>query len=191
MLKGDRTSEDVTQTLHVRVVPVRRARPAPRVRAPHRPPAARRIARATRPLRRWRIGHICATWTQGWEDGMVVTFPGMGDEGIDVEAPDVEVELQTAHSDAWNREGSTLYYTANITLAEALCGTIIHVPTLDGRTLAVPMTQVVAPGVSKTVPGEGMPTEGGAKGDLVIVFETSFPETLKADQKALIKKALA
>ena len=115
----------------------------------------------------------------------------MGDEGIDVEAPDVEVKLQTEESAAWTREGSTLYYTASITLAEALCGTIVEVPTLDGRTLSVPVTQVVAPGVSKTVPGEGMPAEEGAKGDLVIVFNTAFPDTLKAEQKALIKKALA
>lgn len=65
-------------------------------------------------------------------------------------------------------------------------------PTFDGRLISVPMTQVVAPGTTIRVPGEGMPVEGGSgKGDLVIRFATRFPQTLTPKQKAELKKALA
>ena len=126
----------------------------------------------------------------GWEDGTIVNFPGLGDEGIDCEAADVEVQVQTEPHSPWEREGATLYYTARISLSDALCGTIVEIPTLDGRTLSVPVNQVVAPGVTKTVPGEGMPTASGGRGDLTVLFDVDFPRTLTPEQKATIKKAL-
>jgi len=126
----------------------------------------------------------------GSEEGTVITFPSAGDEGVGLEPSDLNFVLETVEDPAWARDGSTLLYTATITLAEALCGTVLSVPTFDGRTLSVPITQVVAPGAMKTVPGEGMPTASG-KGDLMISFDTKFPESLTLQQKAALKKVLA
>ena len=126
----------------------------------------------------------------GMEDGALVTFPSAGDEGVGIEPADLDFVVETAEDPAWSREGSTLYYTAELSLTDALCGTVLSVPTLDGRTLSVPITQIVSPGSTKTVPGEGMPTVGG-KGDLVIQFTTVFPQSLTLAQKAAVKKALA
>ena len=44
--------------------------------------------------------------------------------------------------------------------------------------------------MTKTVPGEGMPTASGGRGDLILLFETAFPPTLTPEQKATIKRAL-
>jgi DnaJ family protein B protein 4 len=100
--------------------------------------------------------------------------------------------MVTEPEQPWGRQGSTLYYTATITLLEALCGKVLSIPTFDGRELSVPVTQIVAPGVTKVVKGEGMPdVETGEKGDLVIQFATVFPETLTPAQKASIKQTLA
>lgn len=74
---------------------------------------------------------------------------------------------------------------------QALCGTILEIPCLDGRQLAIPVTQVVAPGYTKKWPGEGMPKEDGTKGNLLIKFDIQFPETLTPAQKTTIKKTLA
>ena len=126
----------------------------------------------------------------GWEAGTVVTFPGQGDEGVDSRPGDVAVTLEIAPMAAWERDGPTLIYTAALSLTDALCGCVVEVPTLDGRTLSIPVTQVVAPGATKVVPGEGMLDAEGSKGDLVIKFDIVFPKTLKAEQKAAIKKAL-
>ena len=121
---------------------------------------------------------------------MPVVIPSAGDEGVGMETADVEFVVDTVADPAWSREGSTLFYTAEVSLTDALCGTVLAIPMLDGRTLSVPVTQIVTPGATQTVPGEGMPTEGG-KGDLVIKFVTVFPKTLTLAQKAAVKKALA
>ncbi len=126
----------------------------------------------------------------GWEDGMPVIFPSAGDEGVGIEPADVEFVVDTAPDPAWSREGSTLFYMAKVSLADALCSSVLAIPTLDGRTLSVPITQIVTPGATKTVPGEGMPTDRG-KGDLVIKFVIVFPQSLTLAQKAAVKKALA
>jgi len=100
--------------------------------------------------------------------------------------------MVTTPEDSWSRDGSTLIYTAKITLIEALCGKVLSIPTFDGRELSVPVTQIVAPGVTKVVKGEGMlDAATGVKGDLVIQFETIFPETLTPAQKVAIKKTLS
>ena len=127
----------------------------------------------------------------GWEPGLVATLPGQGDEGAHLLPGDVEIRMVVAEDKSWAREGSTLIYTAEITLSEALVGTIVELPTLDGRVLSVPITQVIAPGDETVVPGEGMPTEAGGKGDLVLQFDIRFPTTLSIAQKAALKKAFA
>ena len=43
----------------------------------------------------------------------------------------------------FRREGTNLVYTQKIPLALALVGTTIHVPTLDGRVLDIPITDIV------------------------------------------------
>lgn len=128
----------------------------------------------------------------GWEDGTVATYPAAGDEDVSCETADVQVLMVTQPDPSWSREGTTLHYTAKLSLSEALCGALVAVPTFDGRELSVPVTQVVAPGVTKLVKGEGMPHPvTGARGDLVLKFSTDFPPTLTPTQKAAIKKVLS
>ena len=74
---------------------------------------------------------------------------------------------------------------------QALCGTVLEIPCLDGRTLSIPVTQVVSPGATKKWPGEGMPKEDGTKGNLLINFDIQFPATLTPAQKSALKKTLA
>jgi len=126
----------------------------------------------------------------GWQESAVSIFPGMGHEDVDAEAADVEVVMETVADKQWERVGDTLYFTADITLCEALTNTIVQVPTFDSRLLSVPVNQIVSHGVTKIVPSEGMPTASGGKGDLVVRFSIKFPETLTPTQKASLKKIL-
>mmetsp|Transcript_24158 Transcript_24158/g.63799 ORF Transcript_24158/g.63799 Transcript_24158/m.63799 type:complete len:318 (-) Transcript_24158:523-1476(-) len=126
-----------------------------------------------------------------WAAGPIASFSGAGDEGVDILPGDVDVEMEVAPDACWDCEGSTLIYTATITLTEALSGTVLEIPCLDGRQLAIPITQVVSPGSTKKWPGEGMPTEDGGKGNLLIKFDIQFPETLTPAQKTALKKTLA
>jgi DnaJ family protein B protein 4 len=49
----------------------------------------------------------------------------------------------------FTREGNNLVLKARLSLADALCGTKLSVTTLDGRTLTLPITEVVSPGYVK------------------------------------------
>jgi len=118
----------------------------------------------------------------GWEEGLVATLPGLGDQGVHVLPGDVEIYMVILPDPLWSREGTTLFFKHEITLTDALCGKNVEVPTFDERTLSIPVTKIVAPGDSKVVPGEGI-----CGGELVICFELVFPTTLSLDQKKKIK----
>merc|ERR1719230_2039639 len=123
------------------------------------------------------------------EEGTVVSFPGQGDEGVDIQTGDVEVEIQIAPMAGWARgdDPSVLFYTVDLPLTDALCGCVVDVPTLDGRTLSVPVTQIVSPDYQKKVEGEGMVHPAtGQKGALYVAFNIVFPKTLTPAQKSAV-----
>ena len=60
---------------------------------------------------------------------------------------DVQLVMVTTPEESWARNGTTLYYTATVSLVDALCGKVLSIPTFDNRVLSVPVTQIVAPGI--------------------------------------------
>lgn len=121
----------------------------------------------------------------GSDEGVIATLEGQGDQGVHTLPGDVEIDLVVLPDELWSREGNNLLFKHEITLAEALCGKIVEVPTFDGRELSIGVTQVVSPGDSKTVPGEGI-----LGADLIICFDIKFPTTLTMEQKKALKKLL-
>ena len=66
----------------------------------------------------------------------------------------------------FTRTGDHLVYAAKIPLIDSLCGATLRIPTLDGRHLSLPVTEIVNTGDRKIVKGEGMPrADGQGKGD--------------------------
>ena len=51
----------------------------------------------------------------------------------------------------FKRDGNDLTYTARISLADALCGTTLSIPHLDGTTLQVPVHELITPGHANNV----------------------------------------
>lgn len=129
----------------------------------------------------------------GWKKGTAVTFEGEGDEAPGVVPADVCFIIGEKPHERFVREGSDLVYTAKLGLAEALCGTSLEIRTLDGRTLNIPVTEVVQPGATKRVKGEGMPISKapGTKGDLVIKFEVRFPGYIPEGKKQQLRALLS
>jgi DnaJ-class molecular chaperone len=127
----------------------------------------------------------------GWREGTKITFTCEGDEAEDMETGDVVFILREKPHPRFTRSKNDLNYSANLTLSQALTGVTINIPTLDGRTLPIAINQIVTPGSSKRVAGEGMPIPKGGCGNLNISFNVSFPDELSEDQKSSIKDALA
>lgn len=129
----------------------------------------------------------------GWQAGTKVTFEKEGDEEPGVVPADLQFVIAEKPHERFKREGANLVYAVKLPLADALAGTTLSIPTLDGRTLSVPVTEVVSPGAAKTVKGEGMPISKspGSRGDLLIKFDVTFPRRLTDDQKRQLRAILA
>ena len=76
---------------------------------------------------------------------------------------------------------------------DALCGGTVSLHTLDGRALAIPLTEVVGPRSEKVVPGEGMPVAKapGTRGNLRVRFEIDFPSRLDDLQRIALHQLLS
>eukprot|EP01018_Ginkgo_biloba_P029904 Gb_04555 [translate_table: standard] len=128
----------------------------------------------------------------GWKKGTKITFPEKGNEQPNVVPADVVFVIDEKPHDVYKRDGNDLIVTQKISLAEALTGYTVNLTTLDGRSLSIPITDVITPGYEKVVPKEGMPIakEQGKRGNLRIKFDIKFPSRLTSEQKAGIKRLL-
>jgi len=119
-----------------------------------------------------------------------VKFDKKGTTRVEWVTGDVFVEIAELPHDRFRRNGADLLTTFDITLEQALTGFPVAVTTLDKRKLNVFINEIVHPMYVKRITGEGMPTEDGKKGDLLIDFKTSFPRYLTAEQQTEIKRIL-
>lgn len=121
----------------------------------------------------------------GWKAGTKITFPREGDQGPNTIPADIVFVVKDKSHPFFKRDGSDLVYTAKIGLKEALCGTTITVPTLDGRKKQVVITDVINPHTEKHIPGEGLPypKQTNKRGDIIVKFDIKFPDSLNGVQK--------
>lgn len=128
----------------------------------------------------------------GWKKGTKITFPEKGNEQPNVIPADLVFIIDEKPHSVFTREGNDLVVTQKISLAEALTGYTVHLTTLDGRALTIPINNVIHPTYEEVVPKEGMPIpkEPSRRGNLRIKFNIKFPARLTSEQKAGIKKLL-
>ncbi|CAI0416891.1 unnamed protein product, partial [Linum tenue] len=125
----------------------------------------------------------------GWKKGTKITFPDKGNEQPNQQPADLIFMIDEKPHNVYKRDGNDLMIHHRVTMAEALGGTTASIDTLDGRTLSVPVTDIVSPGYELVVAREGMPIakEPGNRGDLIIKFEVKFPTKLTMEQRAGLK----
>ncbi len=129
----------------------------------------------------------------GWKSGTKITFPKEGDKLNPNRIPaDVVFVIKDKPHPTFKREGSDIRYVAHITLREALCGGVLHIPTLDGPKVPLPLAEVVKPGVTKRLPGQGLPVSSspGRRGDLIVAFDIRFPDQLPSGTKEILRDCL-
>ena len=128
----------------------------------------------------------------GWKKGTKITFPEKGNEQPGIIPADLVFIIDEKPHKVFTRDGNDLVLTQKISLVEALTGYTVHLTTLDGRNLTIPISNVIHPGYEEVVPREGMPLpkDPSKKGTLRIKFDIKFPSRLTPEQKAGIKKLL-
>ncbi|XP_015121391.1 dnaJ homolog subfamily B member 13 [Diachasma alloeum] len=128
----------------------------------------------------------------GLKTGTKIVFPEEGDRNPNtIPADIIFITADTPH-ETCQRENDDLLMIRDVTLNEALTGTVIKIDTLDARTLRIPITSIITPNYRKVVPGEGLPMmhDPTQRGDLVISFLIEFPMYLSVMSKNNVKEAL-
>ncbi|OAY63624.1 DnaJ subfamily B member 13 [Ananas comosus] len=128
----------------------------------------------------------------GWKKGTKITFPEKGNEQPNVIPSDLVFIIDEKPHPVFTRDGNDLVVTEKVPLVEALTGHTVHLTTLDGRNLTIPINNIIYPGYEEVVPREGMPIpkDPSKRGNLRIKFDVKFPTRLTSEQKAGIKRLL-
>jgi len=123
----------------------------------------------------------------GVREGSKIRLAGKGEPGRHGgPSGDLFVITHVLDSPVFTRKGDNVEVEVPLTLPEALRGAEIEVPTLDGRkTLRVPAG--TRPGSVQRLRGEGPKKLGGAgRGDIRYRFVLDMPDTLTAEQEAVV-----
>ena len=127
----------------------------------------------------------------GVKDGTRIRLAGKGEAGPRGGPPgDLFVTTRVASSPVFKRlDGGNLEVTVPITVAEALRGATIEVPTLSG-TKKIKVPAGTRHGTVQRLRGEGPPRPGGGKGrgDIRYRLEIEIPDELSDEQAEAVEK---
>jgi curved DNA-binding protein len=102
---------------------------------------------------------------------------------------DLYVQIKVLDHPTFKREGDDLYMDKGIKFSEALSGTEIEVPTIDGKTLRLKIPPGTQCNAKFRLRGYGMPRmDGSGRGDAYARILVSVPTKLTRKQKALLKE---
>ncbi len=126
----------------------------------------------------------------GVEEGTALRVPGRGLPAEKRGAPsgDLFVIVHTADDPRFERRGRDLYRLETIDVVDAVLGTTIDVPTLDGEA-SVKVSAGTQPDSMLRLRGRGLPPfGGGARGDLYVRLQVHVPERLSDRERHLFEQ---
>ncbi|KAK7872702.1 hypothetical protein R5R35_002689 [Gryllus longicercus] len=129
----------------------------------------------------------------GWKAGTKITFQKEGDQGRNKIPADIVFIIRDKPHPLFKREGSDVRYVAKISLKQALCGTVVDVPTLGGDKIPINLTnEIIKPTTVKRIQGHGLPfpKEPSRKGDLIVSFDIKFPDSMSQSVKDILYDTL-
>jgi molecular chaperone DnaJ len=124
----------------------------------------------------------------GVADGQRIRLSGRGEPG-DRGGPagDLYVQVAVRPDELFGRSGDDLTLTVPITIAEAVFGTDLRVPTLD-----TPVTLRVPPGTPSgrklRARGKGVPRREGQAGDLIVTVEVQVPDGVTGEARDALER---
>lgn len=123
----------------------------------------------------------------GVEEGMALRIPGHGLPSREAGGVpgDLYVVVRSAPDPRFERDGADLWRAEKVHIAEAVLGTSLDVPTLDGR-VAVTVPPGTQPDAVLRLRGKGLPVFGGKRrGDLYVRLRVQVPDRLAPEERRL------
>jgi molecular chaperone DnaJ len=124
----------------------------------------------------------------GVSDGQRIRLSGRGEPGErGGPAGDLYVQVKVRPDDLFGRSGDDLTLTVPITMAEAVLGTDLRVPTMD-----TPVTLRVPPGTPSgrklRARGKGVVRRNGEAGDLIVTVEVQVPAQISDEARDALEQ---
>ena len=135
--------------------------------------------------------HVDCYVRAGSQSGTSITFKNESDWAPDCnEVGDFIVFINSKNEEgAFKREGNNLIMKKSITLLESLTKTEFYFKHLDDRVIKITHEEVIKPSQKMIVKGEGMQCQM-ENGDLIVIFDIIFPNTLEKDRSKYLVKIL-
>ena len=130
---------------------------------------------------------------KGVEEGMALRIPGKGMPSPEAEGitGDLFVVVHTRSDPRFERAGADLLRQETIPLTDAVLGTTLRVPTLDGS-VSVTVPPGTQPGALLRLKDKGLPEFGnGRHGELYLRIEVRMPEKLTREERELYERLRA
>jgi molecular chaperone DnaJ len=125
----------------------------------------------------------------GIESGQRLRVSGAAHAG-DAGAPagDLYVEVTVAEDERFERDGTDLISVVSIPATEAMLGTAVAVPTLDGER-EIELAPGVQPGHEGVLRGAGLPRLGSRRrGNQRVILEVIVPTNLSEEQREVVER---
>ncbi len=127
---------------------------------------------------------IAVNLPKGVQDGQVIRLKGQGEAGPAGHRGDVLARVAFKPEPGMRIEGRSLLVDVEVDLKTAVAGGKVAVPTPDGR-IALKIAPWTSSGQKLRVPGRGLPTKSGGRGDLYAVVQLMLDEADKPALQAL------
>jgi molecular chaperone DnaJ len=129
----------------------------------------------------------------GVEEGMTLRIPGHGlpSRTAGEAAGDLFVIIRTRPEARFHRRGADLWRGETIEISDAVLGTKLDVPALDGS-VSVTVPAGTQPDTVLRLHNRGLPQFGGeTRGDLYVQLQVHVPEKLSAEERKLYEQLRA
>lgn len=125
----------------------------------------------------------------GAQDARRIRVPGKGHPGQDGGEPgDLYLRVRIAAHPDFEVRGADLYHELDLAPWEAVLGTQVMVPTLDGR-IKLRIPPGTTSGRELRIRGHGLPhAKSQERGDLYVAVRVQVPEEITAEEKSLWEK---
>ena len=128
----------------------------------------------------------------GVAEGMTLSMNGKGNAGPKGGIPgDLLIVVEEQPHAHFQREGNHLLHEHYLTIPEAILGTSIEIPTLEGKA-RIKVDAGTQPGKVLRLKGKGLPDVNGYnRGDLLVSLNVWIPQNLSREEKEIMEKMAA
>ncbi len=125
----------------------------------------------------------------GIDNGQIISLRGQGNAGRNGgPSGDLQIVVAVQPHQLFRRDGSDVYCDAPITFTQAVLGSELEIPTIDGK-VSYNLPEGTQTGSTFRLKGKGIPNVNGrGRGDQFVTVHIETPRNLNREQKEALRK---